>query len=155
VWFRNPMPHFYPDGDFQIACDRFNGNPDDLGNAPNGGFTYVRSNMKTIEFYKFWYAAREKHPGLHDQDVLNFIKRDPFVTKLGVRIMFLGTELFGGLCEPSRNMSRVCTMHANCCVGLSRKISDLRAMLQDWRRFKSLPPKDKQTVRWSVPHNCR
>ncbi|GJN09215.1 hypothetical protein PR202_ga27199 [Eleusine coracana subsp. coracana] len=154
VWFRNPVPHFYPDGDFQIACDRFNGNPDDLDNNPNGGFTYVRSSMETIEFYKFWYAARENHPGLHDQDVLNFIKRDPFVTELGVRIKFLSTELFGGLCEPSRNMSRVCTMHANCCVGLSRKVSDLNAMLQDWRFFMSLPLKDKQTVSWSVPHNC-
>ncbi|TVU48506.1 hypothetical protein EJB05_08144, partial [Eragrostis curvula] len=154
VWFRNPLPHFYPDGDFQIACDRFNGNPDDLGNNPNGGFTYVRSNTETIEFYKFWYAAREKHPGLHDQDVLNFIKRDPFVVELGVRIKFLSTELFGGLCEPSRNMSRVCTMHANCCIGLSRKVSDLNAMLHDWRRFMALPHKDKQTVVWSVPQNC-
>ncbi|RLN41499.1 uncharacterized protein C2845_PM01G01740 [Panicum miliaceum] len=155
VWFRNPLPHFYLDGDFQIACDHFTGDPDDLSNAPNGGFAYVRSNSETIEFYRFWYAAREKHPGLHDQDVLNSIKHDSFVAELGVKIKFLSTELFGGLCEPSRNMSRVCTMHANCCIGLSRKISDLNAMLRDWRRFMALPRDEKHSVSWTVPRNCR
>ncbi|CAN6302448.1 unnamed protein product [Urochloa humidicola] len=155
VWFRNPLPHFYADGDFQIACDHFTGDPDDLSNSPNGGFAYVRSNKETIEFYRFWYAAREKHPGLHDQYVLNSIKSDPVVAELGVKIKFLSTELFGGLCEPSRNMSRVCTMHANCCIGLSRKISDLNAMLQDWRRFMALPREDKRSVSWTVPRNCR
>ncbi|KAF8780481.1 hypothetical protein HU200_001606 [Digitaria exilis] len=154
VWFRNPLPHFYPDGDFQIACDHFTGDPNDLSNAPNGGFAYVRSNTETIEFYRFWYEAREKHPGLHDQDVLNSIKRDSYVAELGVKIKFLSTELFGGLCEPSRNMSRVCTMHANCCVGLGRKISDLNAMLQDWRRFMALPREEKHSVSWTVPRNC-
>ncbi|KAL6648865.1 hypothetical protein ACP70R_013089 [Stipagrostis hirtigluma subsp. patula] len=154
VWFRNPVPHFYPDGDFQIACDHFTGDPDDLLNTPNGGFAYARSNTETIEFYKFWYAARERHPGLHDQDVLNLIKHDPYLAELGVRIKFLSTDLFGGLCEPSRNMSRVCTMHANCCIGLSRKINDLNAMLRDWRRFMSMPHKYRHYVSWTVPQNC-
>ena len=54
MWFRNPLPHFYLDGDFQIACDHFTGDPDDLSNAPNGGFAYVCSNTETIEFYRFW-----------------------------------------------------------------------------------------------------
>ena len=56
VWFRNPLSqfYFYPDGDLQIACDRFTGDPDDLSNAPNGGFAYVCSNTETIEFYRFW-----------------------------------------------------------------------------------------------------
>ncbi|WVZ55316.1 hypothetical protein U9M48_005989 [Paspalum notatum var. saurae] len=143
VWFRNPVPHFYPDGDFQIACDHFTGDPDDLSNAPNGGFAYVL------------VRGEERHPGLHDQDVLNAIKRDPYVAELGVRIKFLSTDLFGGLCEPSRNMSRVCTMHANCCIGLRRKISDLNAMLQDWRRFVALPRDEKHSAFWTVPRNCR
>ncbi|KAL5219350.1 hypothetical protein ABZP36_020034 [Zizania latifolia] len=154
VWFRNPLPHLYPDGDFQIACDHFTGDPDDLRNSPNGGFTYVRSSAATVEFYRFWYAAREKHPGLHDQDVLNRIKRDPFISQLGVRIRFLSTDIFGGLCEHSRKLTGVCTMHANCCIGLRRKIDDLGLMLQDWRRFMATPSKDKHSVTWSVPRNC-
>ncbi|KAH9298702.1 hypothetical protein KI387_030384, partial [Taxus chinensis] len=53
MWFRNPFLHFTADTDFQIACDRFNGNPTDLENTANGGFNYVKSNNRTIEFYKY------------------------------------------------------------------------------------------------------
>ena len=116
-------------------------------------------DLKFLDLRGCWTVddklLRERHPGLHDQDVLNAIKCDPYVAELGVRIRFLSTELFGGLCEPSRNMSRVCTMHANCCIGLRRKISDLNAMLQDWRRFRALPREDKHSVSWTVPRNCR
>uniref|UniRef100_A0A0E0GG93 Nucleotide-diphospho-sugar transferase domain-containing protein n=2 Tax=Oryza TaxID=4527 RepID=A0A0E0GG93_ORYNI len=154
VWFRNPLPHLHHDGDFQIACDHFTGDPDDLSNSPNGGFAYVRSTSATAAFYRYWYAARERHPGLHDQDVLNLIKRDAYVARLGVRIRFLSTDLFAGLCEHGRNLSTVCTMHANCCVGLRRKVDDLGLMLQDWRRFMATPGSDRDSVTWSVPRNC-
>lgn len=154
VWFRSPIPRLYAEGDFQIACDHFTGDPDDLQNSPNGGFAYVRANTETVEFYRFWYAARERHPGMHDQDVLNIIKGDPYVAQIGLRIRFLSTEFFGGLCEPSRNLSAVCTMHANCCVGLRRKVDDLSLMLQDWRRFMATRNQDRLFVSWSVPRNC-
>lgn len=156
MWFRNPIPHFYPDGDFQIACDHFLGNELDLDNRPNGGFNYVKSNNRTIEFYKFWYSSRERHPGLHDQDVLNFIKYDSFIREIGLQMRFLSTAYFGGICEPSRDFNEVCTMHANCCVGLSRKIHDLKVMLADWRKFMSMPPKVKRSKihSWRVPQNC-
>ncbi|KAI4995328.1 hypothetical protein ZWY2020_035231 [Hordeum vulgare] len=155
VWLRSPLPRLYADGDFQIACDHFTGDPDDLGNSPNGGFAYVRANTETVELYRYWYAARERHPGLHDQDVLNLIKGDRYLAEVGIRIRFLSTEFFGGLCEPSRNLSAVCTMHANCCVGLGPKIADLNLMLHDWRRFMSLRDRDKHSASWSVPRNCR
>lgn len=157
MWFRNPLPHFHPDGDFQIACDRFMGDATDLRNTPNGGFNYVRSNNRSIEFYKFWYSSREKHPGYHDQDVLNFIKHDPFIAEIGLTIRFLSTTYFGGICEPSRDFSKVCTMHANCCIGLHRKLHDLRVMLEDWRNYMSLPPslKTSGSYKWRVPQNCR
>lgn len=156
VWFRNPMPHFHPDGDFQIACDHFVGNETDLDNIPNGGFNYVKSNNQTIKFYKFWYLSKDNHPGLHDQDVLNFIKHDPYITKLGLKMRFLSTAYFGGICEPSRDLNKVCTMHANCCIGLGSKIHDLNVMLQDWRTFMSMPPAVKRIgqFRWRVPQNC-
>ncbi|XP_038972425.1 uncharacterized protein At4g15970-like isoform X2 [Phoenix dactylifera] len=156
MWFRDPLPHFYPDGDFQIACDQYLGSATDLGNRPNGGFNYVKSNNRSIEFYKFWYSSREKHPGLHDQDVLNFIKYDPLLAEIGVRIRFLSTTYFGGICEPSRDFSKVCTMHANCCIGLGRKIHDLRVMLDDWRNYMALPPNIKRSglYSWRVPQNC-
>ncbi|XP_073000907.1 uncharacterized protein At4g15970 [Typha latifolia] len=156
MWFRNPLPNFYHDGDFQIACDHFMGDSTDLSNKANGGFNYVKSNNRSIEFYNFWYSSREKYPGYHDQDVLNFIKHDPFIAEIGIRFRFLSTTYFGGICEPSRDFSKVCTMHANCCIGLSSKLHDIRVILEDWRNYMSLPPsiKNSGVYLWRVPQNC-
>lgn len=157
MWFRDPFPRFYLDADFQIACDYFLGNPDDMKNSPNGGFNYVKSNKRSIEFYKFWYSSRETYPGHHDQDVLNLIKLDPFISQIGIKIKFLDTAFFGGLCEASKDLNLVCTMHANCCFGLDSKLNDLRVMLQDWRAFISLPLdlKNESIISWRVPKKCR
>ncbi|KAL6501847.1 hypothetical protein OROGR_026980 [Orobanche gracilis] len=102
-------------------------------NAPNGGFNYVRSANQTVEFYRFWYDSRRHYPGKHDQDVLNKIKHGPFIREIGLEIKFLDTVYFGGFCQPSRDLNRVCTMHANCCAGLDNKIHDLRILLDDWK----------------------
>lgn len=156
MWFRDPFPRFYPDADFQVACDHFLGSPDDVQNRPNGGFNHVKSNNRSIEFYRFWYASRETYPGYHDQDVLNIIKFDPSIMDIGLKIKFLDTAYFGGLCEPSEDFNVVCTMHANCCYGLNSKLIDLRIMLQDWKYFLSLPLTLKKSAifSWTVPENC-
>lgn len=96
-----------------------------------------------IEFCKFRYNSRERYPGCHDQDVLNFIKQDPFIAEIGINIRFLSTKYFGGICEPSRDFREVCTMHANCCISLPSKVHDLGVMLEDWRKYMSLPPEGK------------
>lgn len=156
MWFRDPFPRFFPDADFQISCDNYLGRPEDMNNSPNGGFNYVKSNSRSIAFYKFWYSSRETYPGYHDQDVLNKIKSDQMITKIGLKIRFLDTAYFGGLCEPSRDLNVVCTMHVNCCIGMDRKLHDLNLMLQDWRAFMSLPPdlKNQSIISWRVPRNC-
>lgn len=157
MWFRDPFPHFLPNADFQIACDHFLGDPYNVNNRPNGGFNFVKSNNRSIEFYKFWYSSRETYPGLHDQDVLNIIKFDPFIMNIGLEMRFLDTAHFGGLCEPSKDLNLVSTMHANCCFGLESKLHDLRIMLQDWKEYMSLPPSLKRSseATWRVPQNCR
>uniref|UniRef100_A0A0E0PD95 Nucleotide-diphospho-sugar transferase domain-containing protein n=1 Tax=Oryza rufipogon TaxID=4529 RepID=A0A0E0PD95_ORYRU len=111
---------------FSIACDHYFGNATDLRNIANGGFNYVKSNERSIEFYSFWYSSRLRYPGLHDQDVFNVIKHDPYVSDIGLKIKFLSTSYFGGFCEPSRDLNKVCTMHANCCIGLQSKSYDGR-----------------------------
>lgn len=157
MWLQDPFQRFYADADFQIACDQYNGDSYDKNNAPNGGFTYVKSNHRTIEFYKFWYKSREAYPSKHDQDVLNQIKNHPFLTKIGLQMRFLDTNYFGGFCSPSHNFNLVCTMHANCCIGLQKKIYDLKLLLEDWKRFMSLAPDKKAAppFSWSVPQKCR
>ncbi|PWA88631.1 nucleotide-diphospho-sugar transferase, nucleotide-diphospho-sugar transferase [Artemisia annua] len=158
MWFRDPFPKFHKNADFQIACDYFNGNPSSLRNLPNGGFNYVKSNKKTIKFYNFWYNSRVTYPGLHDQDVFNKIKFNPFIKKVGLSIRFLDTAYFGGFCQPSKDLNKVCTMHANCCVGLENKVHDLEIMLGDWRKYtKSVANQMAYRSKgsWTVPQLCR
>ncbi|XP_008240367.1 PREDICTED: uncharacterized protein At4g15970-like [Prunus mume] len=156
MWLRNPFPQFYPDADFQIACDFFVGDSYSIKNFPNGGFTYVKSNERTIWFYKFWYFSRKAYPEMHDQDVLNKIKSDRSISQIGLKMRFLDTQYFGGFCQPSKDFNKVCTMHANCCVGLDNKVNDLRILLQVWRKFMALPPNAAATAQtsWTVPQNC-
>ncbi|GAV71196.1 Nucleotid_trans domain-containing protein, partial [Cephalotus follicularis] len=158
MWLQDPFRHFFQDVDFQIACDQFNGNSYDNNNSPNGGFMYVKSNNRTIQFYKFWYSSRKNYPGKHDQDVLNKIKKDPFINMIGLEMRFLDTAYFGGFCEHGKDFNLMCTMHANCCLGLANKLHDLKILLADWRRFLSLPPSVKalsSSSSWSGPQKCR
>lgn len=156
MWLRNPFPHFHSDADFQIACDHFTGNPEDDRNQPNGGFNFVKANSRSIEFYKFWHSSRLAHPGRHDQDVLNIIKSDPFLSEIGLKMRFLDTAYFGGFCENSNHLNDVCTMHANCCIGLESKLHDLKIMLADWNQYMMLPADWKRLSdsSWRVPQNC-
>ncbi|XP_071727397.1 uncharacterized protein At4g15970-like [Rutidosis leptorrhynchoides] len=131
MWFRDPFSHLHKDADFQIACDHFNGNSTDLNNSPNGGFNYVKSNDKTIEFYKFWYDSRLTYPGLHDQQVFNIIKFNPFINYVGLQIWFLDTAYFGSFCQGTLDLTKLCTMHANCCIDLETKVHDLEILLND------------------------
>ncbi|XP_078444554.1 uncharacterized protein At4g15970-like [Wolffia australiana] len=157
IWFRDPMPVFHPEGDVQMSCDYFNGNPDYLSNTLNTGFKYVRSNEKTRRFYKYWYESRKAHPGMHDQEVFNLIKGDQYVREIGLRFKLIPTVYFSGICQPSRDFNRVCTMHANCCIGLQHKLNDMRVMLEDWRMYRVLKEMLNSThqSRWRVPQKCR
>ncbi|KAL9232000.1 hypothetical protein vseg_007150 [Gypsophila vaccaria] len=157
MWFRNPFPQFIPYSDIQTSCDMFNGQQFNLTNFPNNGFVYVRSNPRTIKFYKFWVSSRHTYPGLHEQDVFNKIKDGPFAKAIRVRIRFLDTDYFGGYCSPSKDFSKVCTMHANCCIGLDRKIVDLHTTIEDWNNYflRSNQSTSQTPSHWRVPNRCR
>ncbi|KAG0615183.1 hypothetical protein M758_5G021800 [Ceratodon purpureus] len=164
VWFRDPFERFFDNMDFQIACDRYYGRPFNVSrNAPNGGFVYVRSNQRTISMYKYWYEARLRNPGKHDQDVLNVILREKEFDDIGVKLRFLDTIFFSGFCQKDRrDITKVVTMHANCCKGLSNKLEDLRLALDDWRLYKiveSVPhklekPDPTLQMAWRAPLAC-
>ncbi|CAN8325337.1 unnamed protein product [Cochlearia groenlandica] len=153
LWLRDPFPRFFPDADFQITCDDYNGKPTDKNNHVNSGFTYVKANNKTLNFYDFWIKSSRMYPGKHDQDVFNIIKNNCFVAKLGMKMMFFDTVYFGGFCEPSRDINVVNTMHANCCIGLENKVNNLKAALEDWRRYVSLNTTVSVT-KWNIPPKC-
>ncbi|KAE8654733.1 hypothetical protein F3Y22_tig00117047pilonHSYRG00087 [Hibiscus syriacus] len=165
VFQQGSIYRFLPDADFQTACDYYKCSPDDMENNPNGGFYYVKSNNRTIAFYRFWFSSRETYPKHHDQLVLDKIKSHPYISeKIRLRIKFLDTVYFGGLCKPSKDLNKVCNMHANCCYGMLNKLNDMlnklndmKIMLQDWRTSNSLPPKHRNVsiFTWRVPRFCR
>ncbi|KAL1552639.1 hypothetical protein AAHA92_13410 [Salvia divinorum] len=156
MWLRDPFKKFYADGDFEMSCDHYRANYSDLSNTANTGLTYVKSNNRTIELYKYWYNAQEYFPGRHDQDVLNMIKGNPFVHQIGVEFRFVDTAYFGGFCEPSKDLDDVITMHANCCIGIQNKMHDLTMVIHDWKRYMALPSSNRNsTIRsWTVPRIC-
>eukprot|EP01018_Ginkgo_biloba_P018020 Gb_18388 [translate_table: standard] len=165
LWFRNPFEKFSEEADFEIACDKYNGNPKDLSNEVNGGFSFIRSNTRAMDFYQFWYDSRISYPGKHDQDVLNAIKRTKAFSELGLKMMFLDTKYFSGFCQQRATVEVVCTMHANCCKGLKAKLNDLRLTLDDWKlswglgtnassRMESSKQGKQVHTNWRAPNAC-
>ncbi|KAL6845922.1 hypothetical protein ACP4OV_023370 [Aristida adscensionis] len=140
VWFRNPLLRIPVGADLAMACDAFYGdNPYDLDKRANGGFLYARASARTAAFYDAWYAARAAHPGKNEQDLFDLLKRD-LAARHGVAAQFLDTAYMGGFCERGKNVrdfNKLCTFHGNCLVGITRKLNRLRAVLDDWKRFKA------------------
>eukprot|EP00250_Pteridium_aquilinum_P035402 c9347_g1_i1 orf=386-1228(+) len=138
LWFRDPFPRLQsdPEADFQMACDLYNGNPSDVHNHPNAGFTYVRANERTVRFYEYWYEERKRGSHMADQEVFNAIKFDHAFTRIGMRMHFLDTQFFGGFCAlQTTDMTKAITMHATCCKGLEAKLLDLRMLLEGWKKW--------------------
>ncbi|CAH2034665.1 unnamed protein product [Thlaspi arvense] len=153
VWLRDPFPRLVEGVDFQIACEFFfNGNFSDRGNSANGGFKYVTANNRTIDFYNYWYESRLRFPGKNDQDVLNRIKGDQYVETIGLTIRFLDTNDVGSFCQQNWDITKVCVMHGNCCIGQDNKIMDLRQVLRDWTIFYSYWDLKRE---FRQPLNCR
>ncbi|KAJ3693372.1 hypothetical protein LUZ60_008852 [Juncus effusus] len=155
MWFRNPLKHITVYADLTLSCDGFNGNPDDVDNYPNTGLFYVKSSNKTAEMMQYWHEARRRFSTDMDQNIFNKIKHE-LVDSLGIKIQFVDTKYFSGFCNYNEDMDEVFTMHSNCCVGLEKKVSDLRNILDDWKNYTSLPigERKKGLVTWRVPGRC-
>ncbi|XP_010926765.1 uncharacterized protein At4g15970-like [Elaeis guineensis] len=155
MWLRNPFSHFSSNADITFSTDGFNGDPTDINNWPNNGFVYVRSCDQTIEFYKYWCFAKSLYPADNEQTVLNKIKHYN-VARLNNRIRFLDTAYFSGFCQPSKDFNKVCTMHANCCIGIDNKLHDLRIVLADWKNYTSWTAEERERggFSWRIPDKC-
>ncbi|KAH0914749.1 hypothetical protein HID58_029195 [Brassica napus] len=154
IWLRDPFPRLVADVDFQAACNLFfNGNfSDRQHNEVNGGFKFVTANHRTIKLYKYWYKSRLRFPGKHDQDVLNYIRSDQYINKIGLDMRFIDTVDVGSFCQPNWDITKVSVLHGNCCIGQSNKVKDLRQFLEDWTIFFGNGNKKRS---FRQPMNCR
>jgi hypothetical protein len=156
LWFRDPFRHITLYADMTCSTDYYRPpTPFALDKTLNTGFYYMKSTNRSIEMIKYWRAARERFPGNHDQAVFNNIKQE-LVSKLQARIVALDTALFGGFCDCSNNLARICTIHANCCIGLENKVPDLKDKAAEWKNYTSLAPEErkKRGFKWSAPARC-
>ncbi|KAJ3669210.1 hypothetical protein LUZ60_011160 [Juncus effusus] len=155
LWLRNPFKHITVYADLTTSSDQFAGDPDEIHNYPNTGFIYVKSTKKTIKMMKYWHDAREKFPPNHEQNIFNFIKED-LVNQLGMKVQYIDTKYCGGFCNHGKDLNKICTMHANCCVGLGAKLHDLRSVVDDWKKYTTLPIEEKRKgwFTWRVPGFC-
>jgi hypothetical protein len=129
LWFRNPFTQLVEDFDVQIAVDH-------LTDA-NTGFIYIRSNNRSINLFKMWYDTRERQLGIHEQDNFQRMLQHESVQDIGLKLRFLDVNIFSGYCQVSNNWLQICTMHANCCIGLEQKMERLQFALHTWNEFKA------------------
>ncbi|KAJ3709142.1 hypothetical protein LUZ61_012847 [Rhynchospora tenuis] len=143
VWMRNPFKHITVYADLTTCSDEFLGDPDDINNSPNTGLIYVKPTQKTIEMMNYWLDARNRYPPNHEQTIFNNIKAD-LADNLTVKIQYIDTSYCGGFCNHGNDLNKICTMHANCCIGLQSKLHDLRKIIEDWKFYKALPIEEKR-----------
>jgi hypothetical protein len=103
----------------------------------------VRSSAKTIDFYRAWQQGRWRFFSKHEQDVFNLIKHEQSA-KLDLAIQFLDTTYISGFCQLNKDLNKICTLHANCCVGLGAKMHDLRGVLNVWRNYTAGTPEERR-----------
>ncbi|MED6182548.1 hypothetical protein PIB30_029412 [Stylosanthes scabra] len=162
VWLRNPFTKLSNNEteDLQISTDQFNGDSWSPENQLiNTGFYFVRSNNKTISLFETWYGRKDNSTGQKEQDVLlDMIRNQGIIGKLGLRVRFLDTLYFSGFCQDSKDFRQVATVHANCCRSIFAKVKDLNAVLRDWKQFKILESSNNSSMvdnhKWSVHEAC-
>ncbi|XP_062208710.1 uncharacterized protein At4g15970-like [Phragmites australis] len=156
IWFRNPFRRIPVYADMSCSSDDFKPSRQPLDNPLNTGMYYMKSTNRTIEMIKYWRAARARFPGRHDQAVFVRIRHE-LVSKLQVKIEPLETVYFGGFCEYHDDPEKICTIHADCCIGLENKVHDLSDVAADWKNYTSLKLEERNKVgfKWTYPTRCR
>ncbi|KAF5805610.1 putative nucleotide-diphospho-sugar transferase [Helianthus annuus] len=157
LWLRDPFPRLNLNHkiDLQISVDEFNGNQwSEKGQMINTGFYMIKSNNKTITLFNEWYARRDNSTGMKEQDVLVELMKKGAFKRLGIGVRFLDTVFFSGICEDSRDVRAVVTVHANCCRSIKAKVHDLKRIMLDWQRFKASPIDETSEFAWSNHSAC-
>ncbi|KAM7499484.1 hypothetical protein LguiA_023898 [Lonicera macranthoides] len=156
IWLRNPFTRLNQSEsvDLQISTDQFQGDQWSELNPINTGFYMIRSNNKTIALFNEWYSKKDNSTGMKEQDVLLMLMRKGLFRSLGLRVKFLDTLYFSGFCQDSKDVRVVSTVHANCCRTIFAKMSDLMAVVHDWKRFKRSSSNETTMFQWTKHTAC-
>lgn len=155
MWIWDAFLQFFPNVDIQFSCDYFIGDPYAVNIFPNTGLFYVKSNDRTVLFYKFW-SPEIRIQKNRKQDVLNEINLISLLLRLDWKWGFL-IHYTLVVSVNQKGFNQVCTMHADCCIGLEKKVNDHKILLQVWRKYMSSPRNLNGTAHapWTVPDNLR
>lgn len=92
---------------------------------------------------------------MKEQDVLNKLIHEGVNKELGLRIKFLDNLQFSGFCSDNKDVKLVMTVHANCCRSIEAKVTDLKNVLMDWKRFKEgHVANGENSFKWSNHTSC-
>ncbi|KAF8755693.1 hypothetical protein HU200_011160 [Digitaria exilis] len=123
MWLRDPFRHINLYADVTMSCDGFSGSPESRENSPNTGFYYVKSTGKMA------MVPRKARP-----NGLRGIKRE-LAARLGVRIAFLDTALFGTFCAFLGGIDD------------RNKVHELRSVVAAWKNYTGLAQAEKESGR--------
>ncbi|GJN16910.1 hypothetical protein PR202_gb03936 [Eleusine coracana subsp. coracana] len=121
-----------------------------------GSKEYMELTSRSITLIKRWIEGRARFPGENEQVVLSKIKGE-LVGEVGVRMEALETEFVSGFCDFQKRFDKVCTVHANCMMGLENKVFDLNNIAAGWKNYTSLTPEQRKetSVSATPPSMCR
>lgn len=157
MWLRNPFQRISVYADMSCSLDNSKMAPTLLDCENNIGFYYMKATNRSVELVRYWRAARARFDGNpNEQVVFSNIKRE-LISKLGVRFQPLETEYISGFCDFQDHLDKVCTVHANCCMGLENKVHDLNNIAADWKNYTSMTPEQRKERSFKVtpPRKCR
>ncbi|KAJ8442711.1 hypothetical protein Cgig2_001804 [Carnegiea gigantea] len=70
-------------------------------------FLYIRSNNRTIKFYKSWRSSRWKQPSIVEQLVLySILRHSKYIKKNGLKVPFLDAEYLMGFVHQAKIWTR-------------------------------------------------
>ncbi|XP_061371616.1 uncharacterized protein At1g28695-like, partial [Gastrolobium bilobum] len=138
LWLRSPFLHFNPVYELTISCN-FSSDGQSGGYMHDGGIFYLKANIISFEFFKYWKLTNILYPNSLDEDSLcTTIMQSEDVEALGFRVKLVNSTYFGGFCQLNKDMLREAyTIHTNCCNDLRSKVHDMRIVLDDWIRFRN------------------
>lgn len=145
MWVRSPLQLFDAAFEITIGCD-----PHSSGQSSkaSGGFFHMRSDEISLGYLNMWNLDRTLFPNKANNSLCQIVG-DGLAEHVGLRVKYIKSVHYGGFCQPSRDLSKIYVIHANCCDDMDSKIHDLKLVLDDIRNSKALFAKGSSLVQFS------